>query len=132
MSNPFTVNSSGADCGCQNGCHALHSLGCQNRSVCCKEKSDFQQSLETWTNKIKDTELQIRLLKDKFRKRPSSTCDSFKTMSKSAYEAKLKKYNGKIASLKRQIRDLKLTTKAGYLLRGENQSLNCPTSCGCC
>lgn len=125
---------SNANCGCQNGCSPLHSKGCDNRAACCRTKTHFQQHLEDWTAEIHATELKIRLLKDQFKKRPTSNCDSHKNMSKEAYTTKLTKYNNKIANLKKEIFNLKRSTQGPRLLRGENQTqVGCgTTTCNTC
>jgi len=124
MSNPFLCN-----CGCQNGCYQLASLGCKPSS-CVHEKTDFQEDLAKWERRIRATELKIRLLKDRFRTRRATKCDDFKPLSLGAYQSKLHSYERKIAKYQRSIRYLQDVTKAGRLIRHSRPCT--PSKCGCC
>lgn len=101
-----------------NGC-------CRSVSTCCKEKTDFQQAIQTYTDEINAYRLKKRLLSDKFKKRPSSKCDDFKTMSKSAYETECQKIQAKIDARLKNIKNLKTAKKASMIVRDPDANCNC-------
>lgn len=91
--------------------------GCRNRETCCKEKSDFQQAIQDYTDQINQYKLQKRLLSDKFKKRSTSKCDGFKNLSKSSFEKQLDALQSKIDTRIKNIKNLKNAKKASLTVR---------------
>lgn len=106
-----------------NGC-------CRSVSVCCKEKTDFQKTIQSCNDKIAQYKLDKRRLSDQFRKRPASKCDcSYKALSKTQYEAKCKEIQDKIDHCVCRINCLKNSKKAKQTVRDPHQ---CKCNCSCC
>ncbi len=125
------------------GCTLNHTTGCKFNAakgasgcpsgVCCKEETECNQQINAYLEKIVAYKLKLRLLKDEFRKRPKSSCDEFKPISKTKYEADKKKIEGKIDEATKKIVSLKRGKKAALLIKGEPKSFcaDVTTGCGC-
>lgn len=125
MSAKCQGNNAGCPKNVANGC-------CRSRPVCCKEKSEFQESIQQYNDEINAYKLQLRLLSDQFKKRASSKCDDFTKMSKNQYELKRDKLQDKIDSRVKSIKKLKNAKRAGLIVRDEESFCRTGAQCSSC
>jgi len=115
---PFNANT------CAGGCPT---------STCCKQKTACQQTIQDNLDKVAAYRLQLRLLSDDFKKRPTSKCDTvlvpvskgsktlkrvpFVPLSKAEYQKKKAKLEKKINKCLEANKKLKNTKKGKLLVR---------------
>lgn len=116
-----------------NGCPKNSSNGsCRNRDLCCKEKSEFQQTICDCIEKIDQYKLQKRSLTNQFRKRSVSKCKDFKRMKKTTYQAKIKEIDDKIADKIAIINELKKAKKSAQIVRNADSFCRKGGVCNSC
>jgi len=110
--------------------------GCGSSNTCCKELTEFQQTLQQARENIEHYNLKKRLLTDRFKNRPRSKCDtSFKKLSKASFEAKCCEIESQINANKKAIKNAKLGRASSNRVHDPDGSCTtCAGSCGtsCC
>lgn len=128
------VQKIGTACQCstsRTGCSLLSGKGCANRDTCCYEKTEFQETIQDCLDKIAGWELDIHLLEVQFKKRKSSSCDTFVPLSKSSYLSKKSKLEKKIQNCVKTINYTKNVKKASQITR-EYKSCGTTNICATC
>lgn len=90
--------------------------GCP-KQVCCRQKDACQIQINEYLDEIKAYRLKLRILKDEYKRRPTSKCDKNTPLSKVAFEKKRDELQHKIDKRVNAVCNLKKSKKAKLLVR---------------